>query len=71
MASTPNTNANVDVGRFKVGGYAFAAPLTAPPPPPPPARGPAAGGGTPSSPFSGGGCGCRTNIGTPHQKPRK
>lgn len=32
MASTPNTNANVDVGRFKVGGYAFAAPLTAPTP---------------------------------------
>ena len=29
MAVTPNTNANVDVGRFKVGGYAFSGPMSA------------------------------------------
>ena len=27
MATTPNNNANVDVGRPKVGGYAFRAPI--------------------------------------------
>uniref|UniRef100_A0AAU8B3B8 Tail protein n=1 Tax=Dulem virus 32 TaxID=3145750 RepID=A0AAU8B3B8_9CAUD len=32
MAFDPNTNSNVQTGRFRVGGYAFAAPLAAPDP---------------------------------------